>query len=504
MIKRIIVFFIVLINILSFGMSKNPYCYVPAEDSLALVALFNSTDGANWKDNSDWLTAPVYDWYGITVTENRVTEITLQENKLTGTIPPEIGNLTDLRNLYLNGNQLDGSIPAEIGNLVNLVNLDLTGNNLTGTIPAAIYDCISLSFLNLSDNELTGSISSDIGNLTNLRVLSLRFNQLDGTIPMEVYGLTKLEIINLSCNQLTGTIPPQIGNLVLLTEFSVPDNKMYGEMPDEIGNLLLIRYLYLHDNNFTGIVPDGIRDMADLTTLRLEDNQFTDLPDISSNISLTKVHIQNNQFTFEDIEPNIGLEGFIYAPQDSVGEKKDTILAPGSSLELSVSVGGTANHYQWTKDGVDIPGANRNTFTIMSAESADEGLYACTITNTIATELTLYSKPADVSVSALTGSNDVHSLLPAEPALYHNYPNPFSVSTRIKYDLPTATHVVLKIYSLSGQEIRTLVNEFQTAGEKITVWDGLNEQGQKVSSGTYIYQIKTESFSKSKPLIIIK
>jgi Leucine-rich repeat (LRR) protein len=67
-----------------------------------------------------------------------------------------------------------------------------------------------------------------------------------------------------------------------------------------------------------------------LEKLYLHDNQFTDLPDLSPDTALTDLEIQNNQFTFEDIEPNIGLFNFIYSPLDSIGEEQDTTIDQGS------------------------------------------------------------------------------------------------------------------------------------------------------------------------------
>ena len=62
---------------------------VAEDDSLALVALYNATDGPNWSDNTNWLTAPMPQWNGVTITGVRVTRLDLRSNRLTGSIPPE-------------------------------------------------------------------------------------------------------------------------------------------------------------------------------------------------------------------------------------------------------------------------------------------------------------------------------------------------------------------------------------------------------------------------------
>ncbi|MCK4344242.1 MAG: SBBP repeat-containing protein, partial [Bacteroidales bacterium] len=273
-------------------------------DSLALVALYDSTNGAGWINSSNWLLGNVSTWYGINFSGNRVTEISLSNNNLTGTIPTEIGNLINLTSLILNVNELSGSIPSEIGNLINL------------------------SQLVLSSNQLSCSIPSEIGNLTNLAYLGLNYNQLSGSIPTEIGSLTNL------------------------------------------------------------------------TSLGLSNNQFKDLSDLSLLTSLEYLYIQNNQFTFKDIEPNIGVASttFAYAPQDSVGEIIDTTVYIGTSFTMSVSTGGTSSQYQWKKDGTNFGTiSGDSTYTFSPVVTSDSGTYTCEITNTVATELTLYSRPINVT-----------------------------------------------------------------------------------------------------------
>jgi len=117
----------------------------------------------------------------------------LGSNDLTGSIPPEIGNLVNLEVLYLYENNLTGSIPPEIGNLANLEELELDSNNLTGSIPPEIGSLTNLEWLNLENNDLTGSIPPEIGNLVNLKWLVLKNNDLTGSIPRSFLNLQLLE-----------------------------------------------------------------------------------------------------------------------------------------------------------------------------------------------------------------------------------------------------------------------------------------------------------------------
>ena len=115
------------------------------EDRAVLADLYSATDGANWEDNSNWLSnRPIREWYGVTNdADGRVTGIYLWENRLSGSIPPELSNLSKLEGLYLHNNQLTGSIPPELGNLPNLSGLYLRDNQLAGCIPAALQRVVS-------------------------------------------------------------------------------------------------------------------------------------------------------------------------------------------------------------------------------------------------------------------------------------------------------------------------------------------------------------------------
>ena len=188
-----------------------------ATDRAALVALYNATDGANWRNNGNWLSnAPMGEWHGVTTdSDGRVARLDIERNQLTGGIPAELGSLSNLTNLNISRNQLTGEIPAELGNLTNLTELYLNDNQLTGEIPAELGSLTNLVRLVLSGNQLTGEIPAEF--LTySLERLYLNNNQLTGEIPAWLGRLPNLEALSLNENQLTGEIPAELGNLSYL------------------------------------------------------------------------------------------------------------------------------------------------------------------------------------------------------------------------------------------------------------------------------------------------
>lgn len=90
------------------------------------------------------------------------------------------------------------------------------------------------------------------------------------------------------------------------------------------------------------------------------------------------------------------------------------------------------------------------------------------------------------------------SLLPTEFTLANNYPNPFNPQTTIRYEMPVTGKVVLEIYNLLGQKIRTLVNEEKNAGRYSVVWNGLTDNENLVSSGVYFYRLVVSSHDPTR------
>ena len=88
--------------------------------------------------------------------------------------------------------------------------------------------------------------------------------------------------------------------------------------------------------------------------------------------------------------------------------------------------------------------------------------------------------------------------LPVTYALMQNYPNPFNPTTTIKYQLPENQFVKVEIFNTLGENVNTLVNQNQDAGEYSINWNGKSSSGQSLASGTYFYRIKAGSLCRSK------
>ena len=135
-----------------------------AADRAALVTLYNATGGANWTNNTNWLTnEALSEWHGLDTDANgRVTGLRLENNGLIGEIPAELGDLTNLIALRLYSNSLSGKIPAALGELANLQELILSRNALTGEIPVELGGLTNLISLRLYSNRLSGAIPTEL------------------------------------------------------------------------------------------------------------------------------------------------------------------------------------------------------------------------------------------------------------------------------------------------------------------------------------------------------
>ncbi len=100
-----------------------------------------------------------------------------------------------------------------------------------------------------------------------------------------------------------------------------------------------------------------------------------------------------------------------------------------------------------------------------------------------------------------SGVNEDVQIIPETFALKQNYPNPFNPETRIEYSVAMSEHILLQIFNQRGQLIRTLVNEVQSPGSYMKIWDGKDDLGNNVASGIYLYRLQAGKFSETKKMI---
>ena len=199
---------------------------LPQAECDALLALYSATSGEGWTLRQGWATATdPCTWFGVACGQTGVVALILGSNGLSGSIPPEIGNLSELSLMDLIFNQLSGPIPPEIGNLTRLDTLWLSGNQLSGSIPSELGSLSNLFSLDLSFNQLSGPIPPELGQLSQLHWLWLDSNFLWGPIPSELGDLDSLESLRLGINGFEGDITGAMTGLMdSVTELTLSPN----------------------------------------------------------------------------------------------------------------------------------------------------------------------------------------------------------------------------------------------------------------------------------------
>ena len=270
-----------------------------AGDCAVLLDLHDQLTGSATLSPAWSVTTAIESWQGITVWISRVITLNLLGSSLDGTLPAQLGQLSELTQLYLNDNRLTGTIPAELGSLSKLEALTLHDNRLTGTIPAELGSLPILERMTLSTNRLTGAIPGELGSLAQMEVLNLSNNRLTGAIPGQLGSLSSLKDLDLANNRLTGAIPLELGSLSALEDLDLTRNQLTGSIPPELGSLSALEVLSLTRNQLTGAIPAEIGSLSNVTQIYLSRNQLTGpMPAALGNMAaLEHFHAFNNEIT---------------------------------------------------------------------------------------------------------------------------------------------------------------------------------------------------------------
>ncbi|KAG2689611.1 hypothetical protein I3760_09G146700 [Carya illinoinensis] len=224
-----------------------------------------------------------------------LTVLSIANNNFSGPLPPELGNLVKLEQIYLNSCGLggefpstfaklqnvevltasdtpwSGKIPEFIGNWTRLTKLRFRGNSFEGPIPSSFSMLISLSSLQISDLYNASSSLDFITSLKNLTDLVLRNALISGIIPSNIGEYQSLQILDLSFNNLTGRIPSTLFNMSSLTYLFLGNNSLSGTLPSQKSEKL--QNIDLSYNDISGSFPSWVNPSG--LQLNLVANKFT-------------------------------------------------------------------------------------------------------------------------------------------------------------------------------------------------------------------------------------
>lgn len=326
---------------------------IPADEKQALVDIYNSLDGANWKPSyKRWdLTADPATWNGVKVRDGHVVELAIDRRWAKGEVPASIADLTELEVFMCYSNQitkfpdelftmkklktfvadlqnvgdtrtltqefpkkvdlpamesfsmasnaLTGSLPSDI-NMPKVQYLGLQDNKLTGSVPETLTKCPDLEYLYLHINDLSGELPQDWSACTKLKHFVFEQNpQLGGNFPTCLPQLTTLEAISIQSTSIGGEIPSDIGNLTNMTQFLLTSSKMSGVIPESIGKLTKMNMIAFGDCQFRGPLPASLANLTNLVLINLTNNPIGgEIPEWFSKFTMIKdLRMAKCQFT---------------------------------------------------------------------------------------------------------------------------------------------------------------------------------------------------------------
>jgi hypothetical protein len=399
----------------------------------------------------------------------------------------EILGIFDIRNLHKGVPLLPVNDFVELAELKFQVAPD---NNLLGSeVPVDFYwnpnDCAENSMCDQTGNILYVSNDTLQFNFndcdtsysySNRVVTSLHFE--DGEVEIPELPVTQVGDINLN------GIPYEVADAVLFLSYFMEGTSVFTlDSAQQIAN---------SDIDGNGKVLT-LSDFVLMTRIMRHDAIPGDTTGYSDKIAYFTTSVRDSIFLFSfNSEAPVGAALFTF-------DCSDTLAVPylySTNMDLIYKINNNELRVLvFSLGGANIPSGPVDLLAIPLEN-------ACTLTN-----LEVVDDKGRVmkAIYGQTGISDqpAHDL-PKSFALLPNYPNPFNPETYIEYTLPADCQVTLAVYNILGQRVRTLINEYQSAGLKSVRWDGKNDSGNQVSAGVYFYSIKADNFTQAKKMILLK
>ncbi|XP_054815638.1 probable LRR receptor-like serine/threonine-protein kinase At1g53440 isoform X2 [Prosopis cineraria] len=262
--KLVSVFFSAFLLLSFFSDSPSNAQLMPQDEVKALQAISDKLTNVNWKVTEKSCNNGDSGFNNLTTTSTQIVRTVICNCTF------QNGTVCHVTHILLKGQNISGEIPSEFGNLTQLIELDLTRNYLSGTIPT-VFTRIPLVNLSLLGNRISGSIPEELGEIATLQDLVLEDNQLGRNLPQSLGNLSNLRRLLLSSNNFTGVIPESYGNLKNLTDFRIDGSSLSGKIPGFIGNWTKITILNMQGTGMEGPIPSTISLLTNLKELRISD-----------------------------------------------------------------------------------------------------------------------------------------------------------------------------------------------------------------------------------------
>lgn len=233
----------------------------------------------------------------------------------------------------------------------------------------------------------------------------------------------------------------------------------------------------IHDENIAAMdLPLTFTEGVTLTEVTFEGTGVSDFDE-----RIVNIDNENGRF-------DIGLINMVYAPKDEMTLKP---VAGSNTVALL--------HFRLDNSGLE----SLEIGTWTTEAPFHELMFVYTEWSdgvSLVSDLVPAMEGATISLASRTPN----AVLPTEFDLAQNAPNPFNPSTQISFALPSAAKVSLTVYNVLGQQVKTLVDEYMTAGYQTVTWDGTDNSSASVASGIYFYRIAAGEFADTKKMLLLK
>ncbi|KAK8629313.1 hypothetical protein V6N13_078157 [Hibiscus sabdariffa] len=237
-----------------------------------------------------------YEWNSM-----QLEKISVFGNRLSGTIPNFLGNISTLKYLDLEVNNFSGQVPPELGQLANLETLRLSSNRLSGNLPSELADLRNLTDFRINDNNLNGSIPDFIQNWSKLKRLEIQGSGLEGPIPSSISTLENLNILMISDINGSNQSFPDLRSSTNIRRIVLKKCNINGQIPEYVWRMWNLRMLDLSFNSITGDLENAIPP-GDLKFLFLTGNNLSGnipQPILRTGITVGEVFQCRNDFKCE-------------------------------------------------------------------------------------------------------------------------------------------------------------------------------------------------------------
>jgi hypothetical protein len=369
----------------------------------ALISFFETNSSELWSDTTNWSSygTNISDWAGITVNENnRVIGIDLPSNGL-----EDISSLTSMVNNLVSLNVSENSLNFEqLQPFIGVTNFTYGNQDFQYNLPR--------DFIEFLDADITLSITA--GASSNTYQWFKDSVQIDGqtnsslvlnTVQRADQGFYYVEVNNDLLGDLTlsstvtelkvSTIERDIAALRALYDSTNGDNwstinwdttsdnplEWSSDEQDIVVEDNRVVEVNLPDNNLIGVVPEVLDEILGLRTINFANNALEDLPNLTRLSNLTSLDVSNNALGYDDLEPNVGISGFVFDSQASFGDSFDQKIPQGTGFSIDYTVAGSANTYQWFRNNEPIANANASSISFDSITFELMGEYRVEVKN---------------------------------------------------------------------------------------------------------------------------